>query len=154
MLVGLAVVVAGCSTTPPSASEQLAAVCADVHDKVEAIPAIDPEEDNYDTAPKLDRERDAARDAEKLLRGAASGAGKRYDGFLTRWHRLVVRFGESARTFHGEGLEDYPGSDTVNALRIAGVTDDLDAARHAVDDAANRAGLTECAKVPWKYWKS
>lgn len=84
---------------------------------------------------------------------AVAIGGHRYDDFLSRWHTLAGQFSTAAQRFHGNGLRTDPAGDTVNALLLAGATDDLDKARNAVTDAAKRAGLATCAQIPWKYWK-
>jgi hypothetical protein len=145
---------AACSSAAytPAPADQLATLCTDARDQVNAVPSMVGDADSNVSAPKFDQQHTIAADLEPRLRTATASAGHRYDAFLASWHGLVDQLSKTAATFHGEGF--YSGDDTANTLLIAGASQDLDKATAAVRTAAKQAGLTGCAQIPWRNWKT
>lgn len=147
----LCVLLSSCSGSP---TEQIGAVCADVHKKVDGNPTVQGHDTAREILPTLDADLAAARDARVKLgeiKPASDQDLPRHNEFISQWDQLIGSTQKLRDIWQdptqGQGWRF--GADVVYVLRISVEDSRVKDARHTLTDAANKYGVPNCADIRW-----
>lgn len=141
----IVVSLAGCSS--PSVQEATNGACSDVKEVVDKQPKLGGDDGGTKFIPAMDKELDAARDAQDDFADAGSAAD-----FVVAWKKMVGAMEENRKAWKTvTPWRGARGTELVGALGLAAASSKVDTAKKSLNAAAKKRGYTTCAGIKWQY---
>lgn len=145
VLAAVVVSLVGCSS--PSTQEATNGACSDVKEVVDKQPKLGGDDDGTKFIPAIDKELDAARDAQGDFADADAAAD-----FVGAWKKMVGAMEENRKAWKTvTPWRGAPGTDLVGVLGLAEASSKVDTAKKSLNAAAKKRGYTTCASIKWQY---